>query len=67
MTECPFTAFAWGAVCPACGTQTSKPDSRSWMARRHAGSDDHRRVVIATHYYRKHRNAGEYAKRGRAA
>jgi hypothetical protein len=67
MTECEFTKFAWGQVCPSCGTQTVRSDSRSWMARRHAGSDDHRRVVGATHFYRKHRNAGIYAKRGRAA
>jgi hypothetical protein len=68
MTECENVTAAWGSVCPDCGETLPNPAPiRSWQAKRHEGSDDHRRVVGDTHFYRKHRNAGEYAKRGRAA
>jgi hypothetical protein len=68
MTECEFTKFAWGHVCPKCGTQTAKARPlRSWMAVRHEGNDANRMPADPSSYYRKHRNQGEYARRMRAA
>lgn len=68
MIECESVRGKWGGVCPDCGATLPNPKPiRSWQAVRHEGSDDHRRVVIDTHFYRKHRNAGIYAKRKKAA
>jgi hypothetical protein len=47
MTECEYTRFAWGKVCPKCKTQTKVSDPRSWMARRHAGSERHSAIATA--------------------
>jgi hypothetical protein len=67
MTECEDGAEP-GAVCPSCGKTLPNPKPlRSWMAVRHEGKDDHRRAAVNGHYYRKHRNQGEYARRMRAA
>jgi hypothetical protein len=47
MTECEYTRFAWGKVCPKCKTQTRVSDPRSWMARKHAGSAVHAAAATA--------------------
>jgi hypothetical protein len=68
MTECQNVTAAWGSVCPDCHKMLPNPGPiRSWQAVRHEGADDHRRVVDATHHYRKHRNVGTYARSGRAS
>jgi hypothetical protein len=67
MTECEDGAEP-GAVCPSCGKTLPNPKPlRSWMAVRHEGNDANRMPVDPSSYYRKHRNAGEYARRMRAA
>jgi hypothetical protein len=68
MNECPDTKTKWGEVCRSCGKRLPNPKPiRSWMAVRHEGNDANRMPVDPSSYYRKHRNAGEYARRMRAA
>jgi hypothetical protein len=68
VNDCQETGGKWGEPCPSCGqTMRAGKPIRSWMAVRHEGNDANRMPVDPSSYYRKHRNAGEYARRMRAA
>jgi hypothetical protein len=68
MNECQNVTAAWGTVCKSCGATLPNPGPiRSWQAVRHEGSDDHRRIAVEGHFYRKHRETGLFAKPRRAA